>query len=161
MPLVMASSNFVNSRIVEKFGARRVSHAALLLYIGIAALHLLLAYRGETLWTFIPLMTLSMCMMSFIGANFMAISLQPFARIAGAAASVMSFVRVLLGAVLGSIIGAAYDGTARPIMGAMVVCGVLALALVLYSERGRLFRRLNAPGFYRNAPPPIDATMNE
>lgn len=161
MALVMASTNFVNARIVEKFGARRVSHAALLAYIAIAAAHLALTSSGETLWTFIPMMTASMCMMSFIGANFMAISLQPFARIAGAAASVMSFVRVLLGAVLGSLIGQAYDGTPRPIMGSMVACGALALVLVLYSERGRLFRRLNAPGFYRNKPPPIDATMNE
>lgn len=155
MALVMACTNFTNARIVERFGARRVSHAALLTYIALAFVHLALAWNGETLWVFLPLMTMSMCMMSFMGANFQAISLQPFARIAGAAASVMSFVRVVLGAVLGSLIGAAYDGTARPVIGGMVVCGLIALALVLYSERGRLFRRLNPPGFYRKAPPPV------
>lgn len=155
MALVMACTNFANARIVERFGARRVSHAALLGYIGLGAVHLILAIRGEDIWTFLPLMTLSMCMLSFIGANFQSISLQPFARIAGAAASVMAFVRMVLGAVLGSVIGQAYDGTARPIMAAMVICGLIALVLVLYSERGRLFRRLNPPGFYRNAPPPV------
>ena len=30
MALVMACTNFINSRIVERFGARRVSHVALL-----------------------------------------------------------------------------------------------------------------------------------
>ncbi|WP_159983368.1 MULTISPECIES: multidrug effflux MFS transporter [unclassified Novosphingobium] len=153
MALVMACSNFANSRIVERFGARRVSHAALLTYIVLAAVHLLLAFRGEGLWTFLPLMTLSMCMMSFMGANFQAIALQPFARIAGAAASVMSFVRVVLGAILGSLIGQAYDNSARPILAAMVVFGLGALALVLYSEHGRLFRRINPPGYYKNQPP--------
>jgi DHA1 family bicyclomycin/chloramphenicol resistance-like MFS transporter len=152
MALVMACTNFANARIVERFGARRVSHAALLIYIGLAVVHLVLAMRGEGLWTFLPLMTLSMCMMSFIGANFQAISLQPFARIAGAAASVMAFVRMVFGAILGSLIGQAYDGTARPVMAAMVVCGLSALVLVLYSERGRLFRRVNPPGYYRNQP---------
>jgi DHA1 family bicyclomycin/chloramphenicol resistance-like MFS transporter len=93
--------------------------------------------------------------MSFIGANFQAISLQPFARIAGAAASIMSFVRMVVGAVLGSLIGQAFDGTARPILAAMAGFGLTALVLVLYSERGRLFRRINPPGFYRNAPPPV------
>ncbi|MFC0205950.1 multidrug effflux MFS transporter [Novosphingobium soli] len=155
MALVMASTNFMNARIVERFGARRVSHAALLFYIVLAAVHLVLAFRGEDLWTFLPLMTLSMCMMSFLGSNFQAISLQPFARIAGAAASVMAFVRVVLGAVLGSLIGQAYDGTARVVVGGMVACGLVALLLVLYSERGRLFRRVNPPEYYRNAPPPV------
>lgn len=155
MALVMACTNFANARIVERFGARRVSHAALLGYIAIAAVHLFFAYRGEGLWVFVPLMTLSMCMLSFIGANFQSISLQPFARIAGAAASVMAFVRMVLGASLGALIGQAYDGTARPMLGAMVVCGLIGLVLVLYSERGQLFRRVNPPGFYRNAPPPV------
>lgn len=154
MALIMASTNFANARIVETFGARRVSHAALLGYIAVAAIHLVLALRGESFWTFAPLMTLSMCMMSFIGANFQAISLQPFARFAGAAASVMSFVRVLLGAIMGAFVGQAYDGTARPLLAAMVACGMTALVLVLYSERGRLFRRVNPPGFYKNALPP-------
>ncbi|MFC3212882.1 hypothetical protein [Novosphingobium panipatense] len=53
------------------------------------------------------------------------------------------------------MIGQAYDGTARPIMAAMVICGTGALALVLYSERGRLFRRINPPEYYRKAPPPV------
>ncbi|MCJ2186573.1 multidrug effflux MFS transporter [Novosphingobium beihaiensis] len=154
MALVMASTNFINSRIVEHFGARRVSHTALIAYIGLAALHLIVALNGENLWIFVPLMTLSMCMMSFIGANFQAISLQPFGRIAGAASSVMSFLRTVIGAVLGTLIGQAYDGTARPIMAAMAVCGTTALVLVLYSEGGRLFRRINPPGFYKNNPPP-------
>lgn len=155
MALLMACANFTNSRIVERFGARRVSHTALVLYIATALIHLGVAYRGETLRTFVPLMAINMCLMSFIGANFQAISLQPFARIAGAAASIMSFVRMVVGAVLGSLVGQAYDGTARPILAAMAVFGLTALVLVFYSERGRLFRRINPPGFYRNAPPPV------
>lgn len=149
MALVMASTNFINSRIVERFGARRVSQTALIAYTLAAAIHLVIANSGgETLWMFIPLMTFSMCMMSFIGANFQSISLQPFARTAGAAASVISFVRLLLGSVIGALIGQAYDGTAVPIFMAMLVAGIAAFLAVLHSERGRLFRRLNYPPNY-------------
>lgn len=156
MAMVMACSNFVNARIVVAFGARRVSHAALIVFIVAAAVHLLVAMSGtETLWVFVPLMTVSMCMLSFIGSNFQAISLQPFARIAGAAASVMSFVRMVLGSALGAVIGLAYDGTAVPITASMTVFGVLAVLLVLYSEQGKLFRRVNPPEYYRkNQPQP-------
>jgi DHA1 family bicyclomycin/chloramphenicol resistance-like MFS transporter len=145
MALVMSGTNFVNSRIVERFGARRVSHTAVITYIVVASVHLICAVVGETLWVFVPLMTISMCLMSFVGSNFASIALQPFARTAGAAASVMAFVRLLLGATLGTLIGQAYDGTARPLLAAMTIAGFLALGLVLYSERGVLFRRLNPP----------------
>nr|WP_237714058.1 multidrug effflux MFS transporter [Novosphingobium sp. Rr 2-17] len=155
MALVMAGTNFINSRIVVRFGARRVSHAALVCYLVLSVAHLALAFSGkETLASFVPIMTLTMCMMSFIGANFQAISLQPFARIAGAAASVMAFVRMSFGSIIGSLIGQAYDGTPRPIIGAMVAAGVITLSLVLYSERGKLFRRVNPPGYYAGKIPP-------
>jgi DHA1 family bicyclomycin/chloramphenicol resistance-like MFS transporter len=54
-----------------------------------------------------------------------------------------------VGATLGALIGQAYDGTAVPIFVAMSIAGIAAFAGVLYSERGRLFRRLNyPPAFY-------------
>ena len=144
MALCMAISNLANSRIVMRFGARRVSHAAILGYIAMGALQLYLAFgEHETIWQFIPVMTLNMCLMSFIGSNFTSIALQPFARIAGAAASLQTFLRMVIGATLGALIGQAYDGSARPLAAALLTAGVGCLLLVLYSERGKLFRRLH------------------
>lgn len=144
MALAMAVASLTNSRIVERFGTRRVSHTAVLAYIVFAALQLWFATRpGETIWHFIPLMTLNLCMMGFIGANFQAIALQPFARVAGAAASVQAFMRMMVGSVLGALIGQAYDGTARPLTMALLSAGLGALILVLFSEHGKLFRRLH------------------
>ncbi len=153
MALVMATTSFINSRIVERFGARRVSHSALLVYIATSCAQLALANSGaETLWTFVPLMTLNMCLLGFIGANFGSIALQPFARNAGAAASAQAFIRMVLAAGLGALIGQAYDGTARPLALALLGAGTGALALVMLSEHGRLFRRLYPPGATRPTP---------
>lgn len=138
--LAMACASFGNSRIVERFGARRVSHAALITYIALSLLQIALALRaGETLWQFMPVMALNMCMVGFIGANFGSIALQPFAEIAGAASSVQAFLRMLIGATLGILIGQGFDGTALPLAHAFLACGLTALILVLFSERGRLF----------------------
>ncbi len=146
MAFLMASTNFVNSRIVERFGARRVSHAALMGFIAVAALHSWVAWRGgETLWTFVILMSISMCFMSFLGANFQSIAMQPFARIAGSAASILSFIRLVTGAFLAMLVGQAFDGTPRPLTFSLLASGIGALVLVLISERGRLFRRLHYP----------------
>lgn len=142
MAFAMVGTNFINAGIVERFGARRVSHAALLGFTLVAAAHLHFSLQDRhTLFTFVPLMTASMCFLSFIGANFQSIALQPFARIAGAASSVLSFARMMIGALLGLWIGQLFDGTPVPLSTAMFVSGLLSLLLVLYSERGRLFTR--------------------
>ncbi len=146
MALTMATTAFINSRIVERFGARRVSQSALIVYIFASLIQLALAGSGhETLWSFVPVMTVNMCLMGFVGANFGSIAMQPFARGAGAAASAQAFIRMVLAAVLGSLIGQAYDGSARPLAVALLSAGTVAMLLVLFSERGRLFRRLNPP----------------
>jgi len=69
--------------------------------------------------------------------------MQPFQHIAGAASSIQTSIRMTTGAVMGALIGQAYDGTAGPLAAAMVICSCLGLACILYSERGKLFR---APG---------------
>ena len=151
----IAVANLTNARIVERFGARRVSHAALLAFIAVGAAQVWLSHQPrETLGQFIPLMTLNCAMIGFTGANFGSIALQPFARIAGAASSLQAFLRMAFGSAIGAVVGQAYDGSARPLSWALLGCGVAALILVLYSERGRLFRRLTPLGQARPVPDP-------
>lgn len=152
----MAIANFTNSRIVEKFGARRVSHFALLAFIAIGSIQVLQASSGhETLWQFMPLMAANMCLVGFIGANFGSIAMQPFAEIAGAASSFQAFARMVGGASIGALAGAAFDGTALPLALTLLGGGILALLLVLYSEKGQLFRRLHPPGTPRPPAEPM------
>lgn len=136
----MALANWSNSRIVERYGARRVSHVALFAFIAVAAAQLYFAVQpDESLWTFVPLMAANMSLLGFIGANFGSIALQPFRHIAGAASSAQGFLRLTSGAALGAYIGYAYDGTARPLALALLITAVLSLLFVLISERGTLF----------------------
>ncbi len=138
----MVLANFTNSRIVEKYGARRVGHAALIGFLLVSLVQLWSASSGEqTLWEFVPLLSLSMAMLGFVGANFSSIAMQPFQHIAGAASSIQASIRMTTGAVMGAAIGQAYDGTALPLAQSMVICSVVGLGFVLYSERGKLFRR--------------------
>ena len=144
--LSMAVANLINARIVVRFGTRRVSHTALFAYISAAAVQTWLAFSPhQTLSQFVPLLAMNLGLVGFMGANFQAIALQPFARTAGSAASAQTFLRTCSAAVLGALIGQAYDGTARPIALALLTAGLLALIFVLFSEKGVLFRRLNPP----------------
>jgi DHA1 family bicyclomycin/chloramphenicol resistance-like MFS transporter len=136
----MAIASWSNSRIVERFGARRVSHTALFAFITVSAVQVMLAFQpGEELWQFVPLMAINMALLGFIGSNFGAIAMNPFFAIAGAASSAHGFVRMTTAAMLGGAIGYAYDGTARPLALALLASGLACLALVLWSEKGKLF----------------------
>jgi len=143
---MMVVSNIVNSRIVERFGARRVSHAGVFVFIAVSMVQVWAAhFRPDSLAWFIPLMATNLALLGFLGANFGSIAMQPFAAIAGAASSIQTFFRMFGAAVVGLLIGQAYDGTARPFAHALLICSTGALLLVSFSERGRLFRRLNPP----------------
>lgn len=143
---MMAVANIVNSRIVMRFGARRVSHTGVLVFIAVSATQVWSSYAhpGDLFW-FVPLMSVNLGLLGFLGANFGSIAMQPFAHIAGAASSVQTFFRMFGAAVVGLVIGQAYDGTAQPFAHALLICSMLAFVFVLYSEKGRLFRRLNKP----------------
>ena len=136
----MAVASWTNSRIVERFGARRVSHTGLFLFLIVAAVQLFVAtMTEETLWTFVPLMAANMMLLGFIGANFGSIAMQPFRETAGAAASAQTFVRMVTAAVIGASIGYAYNGTAIPLATALFCGALICIGLVLFAERGKLF----------------------
>lgn len=136
----MALASWSNSRIVERFGARRVSHSALFAFIAVSAVQVMFAFSPEEqLWHFVPLMAINMALLGFIGSNFGAIAMNPFFAIAGAASSAHGFVRMTTAAMIGGAIGYAYDGTARPLALALLASGLACLVLVLWSEKGKLF----------------------
>jgi MFS transporter, DHA1 family, multidrug resistance protein len=150
--LGIACANFTNARIVERFGARRVSHTALIAFITLATAQLLAAIFAPTaLWLFLGLITLNMAMIGFVGSNLSSIAMQPFGAIAGSASSFQNFVRTILAAVLGALISQQFNGSITPIAAGFVGCGMAALTLVLIGERGQLFTR---PGTTRHLPIP-------
>jgi len=149
----MALASWSNSRIVERFGARRVSHTALFTFIAVSIVQVFFAFQPEEhLWQFVPLMAINMALLGFIGSNFGAIAMNPFFAIAGAASSVHGFVRMTTAALIGGSIGYAFDGTARPLALALLASGLVCLVLVLLSEKGRLFGPSDAEAGMGSAP---------
>lgn len=137
----MALASFVNSRIVERFGMRRVSHAAMVAYLVLAVVHAAIALTGhETIWTFSIAQALSMFCFGLMVSNFGAMAMDPLGHVAGTASSVQGFLSTVGGALIGLVIGRAFDGTALPIVLGFLACGTAALVMVLVAEKGRLFR---------------------
>ena len=139
----MSFASFTNSRIVMRFGARRVSQSALIFFILVSIIHFGLAEAGWiNIWSFTAVLVPSMGMVGFTGANFSSIAMQPFGKTAGVASSFQNFARSGLSAMIGATIGLQFDGTVLPLATGFLVCGIGSLTLIFWAENGKLFRRV-------------------
>ena len=139
----MGAATLINARIVQRLGMRLLSHAGLLAFTLVA-----LAQVGVGLWyggrpplpLFLALLSANQFLMSFAMPNFNALALQPLGAIAGTASSFLGLYTTLLGAFCGWLIGSAFDGTTLPVSVGYAALGALSLAVVAWTERGRLFQ---------------------
>jgi DHA1 family bicyclomycin/chloramphenicol resistance-like MFS transporter len=142
----MALSSLLNARIVGRLGMRRVSHAALIGYIAVSALHLGIVLAGwETIWSFALMQAGLMFCFGLVASNFNAMAMEPVGHVAGTASSLLGFVSTIGGALLGFLVGQHFDGTTLPLSVGFAAFGVVALLLVLVAERGRLFHAHHQP----------------
>jgi DHA1 family bicyclomycin/chloramphenicol resistance-like MFS transporter len=140
MGIVMAISNFLNSRMVGKIGMRRLSHYALLVFTVASLILLVISLFGTPpLWLFLTLFGLVMFHFGWTAGNMNALSMEPLGKVAGTAAAVFGFLQTVGGAALGLTIGRMFNGTVIPVVGGYAVMGLIALVCVLIAERGRLF----------------------
>jgi DHA1 family bicyclomycin/chloramphenicol resistance-like MFS transporter len=140
--ITMGVAAFTNSRIVERLGMRLISHAALLCFIALNALHLGVALAGfEQMWTFVAFQAASMGCFSLAVSNFGAMAMEPIGAVAGIGATLQGFISTCGGAIVGALIGRLFNGSTVPLVAGTLCCGVVALLVVLMAEKGRLFQR--------------------
>jgi DHA1 family bicyclomycin/chloramphenicol resistance-like MFS transporter len=139
--VAIAAAAFVNSQLVERLGMRALSHGAIVGFTVIAAALTVVASGGRPpLWLFVGMLATAMMLAGLIFSNVNALAMEPQAAVAGLASSLLGGFTTLIGAGLGWVIGNAYDGTVLPLAVGYTACGGGALALILLTERGRLFR---------------------
>ncbi len=142
----IAVASLVNARLVVRLGSRKISHTALIGFTTVSAVHAAVALSGhETIWTFAVLQTLTMFCFGLIAGNFGAMAMETMGHIAGTAASIQGFISTVFGSLLGFAVGQQFNGTTVPMSLGFTVFGLTALALVLFAERGRLFRAHHQP----------------
>jgi DHA1 family bicyclomycin/chloramphenicol resistance-like MFS transporter len=137
---IMAVASYLNSRIVRRFGMRRISHLSTLIYIGCGALMLALAMADALpFWVFFAILLVMQFVFSWIASNFNSLSMEPLGAVAGTAAAVFGFMQTVGGAVLGTFIGQMFNGTLVPNALAWLVMGILVLGCALIADNGKLF----------------------
>lgn len=146
--MFMGLASFLNASLVRRLGMRKLSHAGLLGYTVMAALQLVCAliYDGvPPLLLFGALLGASQFLFSLTMPNFNAMAMEPVGHIAGTASSFIGFYTTLLGALLGLVVGQAFNGTVIPLSAGYLVFGLMCIGTVLWAEKGRLFAAQHGP----------------
>ncbi|RDJ12138.1 multidrug effflux MFS transporter [Rhizobium grahamii] len=142
----MSLSSFLNSRLVGKFGMRRLSHGALTGFITVNTIWLACLILGPQPLPFpffIGFFGLAMFQFGWIGSNFNSLAMEPLGHVAGTASSVLGFMSTVGGALIGAGIGQAFNGTALPMVAGYFTVSIIGLVFVLIAEKGRLFQPHN------------------
>ena len=136
----MALASWTNSRVVGRFGIRRVGHSGIAGFAAVSLVHALVGWSGgETLAMFVVLQALAMVCFAFSSANLSTLAMEHMSRIAGTASSVQGVVATIGGGLIGLVIGQAFDGTAQPFLWGLAACTGGAFVIVLRTEPKRLF----------------------
>lgn len=142
--LVSAFASFLNAVLVVRLGMRRLITMALAIQIVLSAA--VIIHDGTLGTGTFAVFALWQAYVFFqagltIG-NLNAIAMEPMGHIAGMAASVIGAVSTVLAAAIASPIGLLFDGTLRPLIGAVFIMAALAYVVMRYM--GRVEARLPA-----------------
>jgi len=139
----MALASWLNSRVVGKYGLRRVGHTAAVVFAILTATHAAIGLAGlESLPVFVVMQGLSMASFAFTSSNLGTLAMERMAPIAGTASSVQGVVGTLGAAIVGFAIGQAFDGSVRPYLIGCASCALAALVIIALTEPKRLFARI-------------------
>jgi len=148
----MALASWLNSRVVGRFGLRRVGHSAALAFVAVTGIHAAVALAGlESLPLFIVFQAVTMACFAFTSSNLGTLAMEHMAPIAGTASSVQGVVGTVGAAAIGFLIGQQFDGTATPFVVGTAVCAAGGFLLIVLTEPKRLFARIES----REEPPCI------
>jgi DHA1 family bicyclomycin/chloramphenicol resistance-like MFS transporter len=142
LAFAFALASLANSRLVMRYGMRRLSLAALMLMIAVSTVAALLTWMGGNgglppLWLFMVLMSLIFFSVAVLFANFISLALEPLGHLAGTATSVVNTVSMLGSVPIGYMISQGYDGSVVPLFTGFAVLGLGALVFMALAERVR------------------------
>jgi DHA1 family bicyclomycin/chloramphenicol resistance-like MFS transporter len=113
---VMILASLTNAALVRRIGMRRVSQAALLVFLCACGLMALAGFPAKPpLILFCAFIAATFFCFGLMGPNFNALALEQVGPIAGLASAILGSYSTAVGAGFGWLVGSFFDGTIRPL----------------------------------------------
>jgi DHA1 family bicyclomycin/chloramphenicol resistance-like MFS transporter len=143
---IAAVATLFTSRVINRFGMRRVGHTALCIVLAVNVVWGLLSLMGTPpFWSFmLSIVVMFPCIPAVFNTTG-ALSMEPLGAVAGTASSVFGAISTVGGAAIGYAIQQVYDGTVTPVFFGNAIAAAAGIACILIAENGRLFGRDHTP----------------
>jgi DHA1 family bicyclomycin/chloramphenicol resistance-like MFS transporter len=137
--VAMGFAALLNGRLVETIGLQRLLSIVMVLYLVFAATLVLLVIGNDGVppfWLFVGSLTLLTSVFALLIPNINTAAMLPMGRVAGTAAAIIGTVTTGGGALIGTMIDRAYDGTVTPLSVSFLGLGVVAWAFTRWASAG-------------------------
>lgn len=137
LALVLGVASLANSKLVMKFGMRRICHYAMGMVVISSALFLGLHFvvSAITLPMFLAYAAILFFMFGLMFGNVNAIAMEPMGDVAGMASAIIGCTSSILSIGLGTVIGQLYDNTLIPISAGFTILGACAWGLMYIEQK--------------------------
>ena len=135
--LSLGTASFLNTRLVMRFGMRKLVRWALGAVSILAVIFLFIAIPmggNPPLWVLMTYLMVSFFCTGILFGNINALAMQPLGHMAGLGAAVVGSLSTLISMLLGTFIGQNYNGTILPLVIGMVVLTSIANFVVRWAE---------------------------
>ena len=146
LAITIGSATFLNGSLVLKLGMRRLITWALFAFTGIPLLYAMLYAGGQnpSVWILMAFLGLQFFAVGFLFGNLRSMAMEPLGHIAGIGAAITGFIATMMSVPISAWIGHFVKDSALPLFLGFLVCGLISLSLLAYSNY-----RLDRRGFSR------------
>ena len=125
----MGLAMLTNAKAVVRVGNARLSRMVLVTYVALGVVFVAVCFsRGghPPLALFMVVLAGLLCCFAFLTPNLNTLAMAPLGHVAGSAASLLGAAQTAVGALLGTVLDRAFDGTPRALAVGFLVSGVAA-----------------------------------
>ncbi len=139
LALALGLASVINGRLVVRYGMRLLSSYAVIALTVVSAaflLYVILIGGLPALWLNMAYFIVTFLCFGMLFGNINALAMEPLGHIAGVGAAVVGSMSTIISVPLGTVMGQMFDGTVLPLVGGFALMGVLAMAVMHWTERG-------------------------
>lgn len=156
LAIFIGCSSFINSRLVENFGMRRLCYASLKGLTLITLLFTITVFIFNGTPNLTVFMFFMICIFMCIGilfGNFNSLAMEEVGEVAGVATAVVSSIQNLISLAFGSLIGATFNNTLYPISIGFLALSIISLFAMLWTENFKTKFPLKTARVHKNTMP--------
>lgn len=156
LAIFIGCSSFINSRLVENFGMRRLCFSSLKTLTIVTLIFSLTVFFFNGTPSLPVFMFFMICIFMCVGilfGNFNSLAMEEVGHVAGVATAVVTSIQNIISLAFGSLIGATFNNTLYPISIGFLCLSVLSLLTMFWTEKFETKFPLNSARVNNNTVP--------